>query len=101
MADLRQPLFTEATATRDAAWVQKAVAGDADAFGQLVAAYERPAVATAYRLLGNSDDARDIAQLRRRIETEAQAARAIYRRIVEQPARDAGWTPRTKSGSKP
>ena len=84
MAEQRQPLFTEATAARDAAWVQKAVAGDADAFGQLVGAYERPAVATAYRLLGNSDDARDIAQ-----EAFLRAYRSLAR--LNEPARFGPW----------
>jgi len=84
MADQRQPLFTEATGIRDAAWVQKAVAGDADAFGQLVAAYERPAVATAYRLLGNSEDARDIAQ-----EAFLRAYRSLAR--LNEPTRFGPW----------
>ena len=53
------------------------------------------------RLIAATEDARDIAELRGRIETEAAAARAIYRRIVEQPAHAAGWKPRSKPGSKP
>jgi glutamate-ammonia-ligase adenylyltransferase len=31
-----------------------------------------------------------------RIEAETQAARAIYTRIVEEPARAAGWKPRSE-----
>ena len=57
-----RPLFTEDTGTRDATWVQAALSGDSDAFGRLVAAYQRVAVSTAYRLLGNSDDAAETAQ---------------------------------------
>ena len=35
-----------------------------------------------------------VAALRRRIEAETDAVRAIYRRVVEEPARAAGWQPR-------
>jgi RNA polymerase sigma-70 factor (ECF subfamily) len=47
---------------RDAQWVAEALAGDQAAFGRLVSAYERRAVGTAYRLLGNSHDAMEVAQ---------------------------------------
>jgi glutamate-ammonia-ligase adenylyltransferase len=47
------------------------------------------------RLIAVTEGAEDLAELRARIATETAAARAIYRRIVEQPARDAGWQPRT------
>jgi glutamate-ammonia-ligase adenylyltransferase len=46
------------------------------------------------RLIASIEGAADIAALRRRIEAEAADARAIYRRIVEEPARAAGWKPR-------
>jgi glutamate-ammonia-ligase adenylyltransferase len=49
------------------------------------------------RLIAATEGARDLADLRARIATEAQAVRAIYQRIVEQPARDAGWTARSGS----
>ena len=45
-------MFSEDTGKRDAAWVEATLAGDAQAFGQLVETYERRAVGTAYRLLG-------------------------------------------------
>jgi len=57
-----RPLFTDDRAQRDAAWVAATLAGDHDAFGQIVDAYQRIAVSTAYRLLGNSDDAQDVVQ---------------------------------------
>jgi len=57
-----RPLFTEDSAQRDADWVAATLAGDHDAFGQIVETYQRIAVSTAYRLLGNSDDAQDVAQ---------------------------------------
>jgi len=49
-------------ATRDASLVSSVLAGDSAAFDQLVRRYQRRAVAVAYRLLGNSHDAADVAQ---------------------------------------
>jgi glutamate-ammonia-ligase adenylyltransferase len=46
------------------------------------------------RLIAATEEVTDIAELRRRIDTETEAARAIYRRIVEEPARAAGWKSR-------
>jgi len=46
------------------------------------------------RLVAETEGARDFADLRRRIEAETAAARAIYHRVVEQPAMAAGWQPR-------
>ena len=46
------------------------------------------------RLVAETEGARDFAELRGRIEAETAAARAIYRRIVEEPAMAAGWQPR-------
>jgi glutamate-ammonia-ligase adenylyltransferase len=46
------------------------------------------------RLIAQTLDMPDLAALRARIETEAAAARAIYERIVEAPARALGWLPR-------
>jgi glutamate-ammonia-ligase adenylyltransferase len=47
------------------------------------------------RLIAATEGADDLAGLRARISTETAAARAIYRRIVEAPARAAGWQGRT------
>ncbi len=44
------------------ATVNKAQGGDADAFAELVRAYQRRAVSVAYRLLNNIEDASDVAQ---------------------------------------
>lgn len=44
------------------ATVKKAQGGDADAFAELVRAYQRRAVSVAYRLLNNIEDASDVAQ---------------------------------------
>lgn len=43
-------------------WVEKALAGDVDAFGELVRLYERPVFNLAYRMLGESTEAEDAAQ---------------------------------------
>lgn len=48
--------------TEEVALVDRAKAGDADAFGDLVRAYQRRAVSLAYRLLGNMEDASDVSQ---------------------------------------
>ena len=46
------------------------------------------------RLVAKTEGAADFSDLRARIEAETAAARAIYRRIVEEPALAAGWQPR-------
>jgi glutamate-ammonia-ligase adenylyltransferase len=46
------------------------------------------------RLIALTEGATDLVVLRQRIEAEAGEARAIYRRIVEEPARAAGWKAR-------
>ena len=48
------------------------------------------------RLIATTEGTPDLGELRRRIERETVEARAIYRRIVERPARDAGWKPRSE-----
>jgi len=46
----------------EAEWVRLARAGDARAFEMLVTSYERVVYATASRMLGNAEDARDVTQ---------------------------------------
>jgi len=46
------------------------------------------------RLIAATEGASNLAELRRRIEHETRAVRAIYERIVEAPARAAGWQAR-------
>ena len=46
------------------------------------------------RLIAATEDAAGFAGLKARIETERAAARGIYRRLVEEPARAAGWQSR-------
>jgi RNA polymerase sigma-70 factor, ECF subfamily len=57
--------FTEAAKTVDAACaalVERARGGETAAFEQIVIRYQRKVLTTAWRLLGNEDDARDAAQ---------------------------------------
>ena len=75
---------------RDAAWVKAAVAGDSEAFGQLVEVYQRRVVAVAYRLLGNSHDALEVAQ-----ESFLRAFRSLDR--LKEPARFGPWMMRIVS----
>jgi len=68
----------------DARWVADARRGDQDAFDRLVDRYQRRAVAVAYRLLGNAEDARDAAQ---------DAFLRAYQNLatLEDPRRFGGW----------
>ena len=43
-------------------WVRRAQGGEVEAFAELVRAYQKRAVSLAYRLMGNSEDAKDVAQ---------------------------------------
>jgi len=57
--------FGEATKSADAAFaalVERAREGHSAAFEQIVIRYQRKVLATAWRMLGNQDDARDAAQ---------------------------------------
>lgn len=48
------------------------------------------------RLIAATEGAADLGALRQRIADETAEARAIYRRVIEQPARTAGWKPRSE-----
>ena len=48
--------------TEDLGLVERARAGDDAAFGELLAEHEKTVLRTAWRLVGNAEDARDIAQ---------------------------------------
>jgi RNA polymerase sigma-70 factor, ECF subfamily len=88
MTQSDRPLFSEDTGKRDSAWVQAALSGDNDAFGRLVSTYQRAAVSTAYRLLGNSEDAAETAQ-----EAFLRAYRALNK--LKDPSRFGPWLLRT------
>lgn len=48
--------------SQEVAQVRQAQRGDRNAFAALVKSYQKRVVSVAYRLLGNSDDARDVGQ---------------------------------------
>ena len=48
--------------TEESTWIQQARAGDQNAFGRLVVAYQTPVYNLAYRMLGNKVEAEDAAQ---------------------------------------
>jgi len=50
------------TATSDEQIVERALTGDADAFGEIVSRWERRIFALAYGMLGREEDARDATQ---------------------------------------
>src|ERR1043166_397075 len=50
------------TVTSDEQMVKRALAGDADAFGEIVRRWERGIYALAYGMLGREEDARDATQ---------------------------------------
>ncbi|MBV8394420.1 MAG: hypothetical protein JOY81_14680, partial [Alphaproteobacteria bacterium] len=52
------------------------------------------------RLTATTEGMPDLEALQARIAAETAAARAIYRRIIEEPARAGGWQPRRKVGSE-
>lgn len=84
MTDQKEPLFTEDSGRRDAALVAEVLAGQNRAFDRLVTIYERPAVSTAYRLLGNSEDARDVVQ-----NAFVKAFRSLAK--LKEPTRFGPW----------
>ena len=47
---------------QERAWIEQALQGDREAFGQLVRAYERPVYNLTYRMLGDPVEAEDAAQ---------------------------------------
>jgi RNA polymerase sigma-70 factor (ECF subfamily) len=75
---------------RDAALVKATLEGDQGAFNELVEAYHRLAIGTAYRLLGNSDDAAEIAQ-----DAFLRAYRSLGK--LKEPAKFGPWLLRTVS----
>lgn len=80
-------------ATQDAAQIElvvRAQNGDAEAFGRLVRVHQRRAVSLAYRLLGNAEDASDVAQ-----DAFVRAFRGLDQ--LDDPAKFGGWLMRVVS----
>jgi RNA polymerase sigma-70 factor, ECF subfamily len=59
---LAKSYLMESAGTSDELLVERAAAGDAEAFGEIVRRWERRIYALAYGILGREDDARDAAQ---------------------------------------
>ena len=72
------------TATTDEQIVERALTGDAEAFGEIVRRWERKVFALAYGMLGREDDARDATQ-----ETFRAAFRSL--RGFRGDARVSSW----------
>ena len=66
----------------EAAWIQRARAGDVDAFGHLVRLYQTPVYNLAYRMLGDRMEAEDAAQ-----ETFLRAFKSLDRYDPARPFR--------------
>jgi RNA polymerase sigma-70 factor (ECF subfamily) len=75
-------MAVETSGPPDAVLVKQAVAGDAEAFDQLVDRHYRALFGLAYRMLGNSDDASDAVQ-----ETFVKAYRALKDFQPDKPLR--------------
>ncbi|MHC4800366.1 MAG: RNA polymerase sigma factor, partial [Planctomycetota bacterium] len=84
MKPLNRPLFNQDAGRRDAKLVKSVLAGAPEAFERLVEVYERPAVATAYRLLGDSHDAMEVVQ-----EAFLRAFSSLDR--LKKPSRFGPW----------
>jgi len=74
------PDATERDLSADRALVERHLDGDPQAFPEIVAAHERRVYAVAYRMCGNSEDARDVSQ-----EVFISAFRALPRFRVDAP----------------
>ncbi|HZW02475.1 MAG TPA: sigma-70 family RNA polymerase sigma factor [Anaerolineaceae bacterium] len=68
--------------TTDPDWIRQAQQGDAEAWARIVQEYQQPVFRLAYLLLGDADDAEDVAQ-----ETFIRAYRALGRFDPERPIR--------------
>lgn len=70
--------------SQEVALVRRAQRGDAAAFGELVRLHQRRVVSVAYRLLGNTEDARDVGQ-----DALVKAFRSLSQ--LDDPARFGSW----------
>ncbi len=64
--------------------VRRVAAGDVSAYDELIERHQRRAVAVAYRLLGNIEDAKDVCQ-----DAFVRAFRSLA--TLQQPGRFGGW----------
>jgi RNA polymerase sigma-70 factor, ECF subfamily len=78
------PLEEEAIRREDAEAVARTLAGQTPAYDRLIERYQRRAVAVAYRLLGNIEDAMDVCQ-----EAYLRAFRSLA--SLQEPQRFGAW----------
>lgn len=91
MSDAAKPGLQDAdSAAQDAEAVSRTLAGDLSAFDQLIERYQRRAVAVAYRLLGNINDAMDVCQ-----DAYVRAFRSLA--SIQDPQRFGSWLMRIVS----
>jgi len=91
MSDAAKPGLQDAdSAAQDAEAVSQTLAGDLKAFDQLIERYQRRAVAVAYRLLGNINDAMDVCQ-----DAYVRAFRSLA--SIQDPKRFGSWLMRIVS----
>jgi len=90
MTRSNQSKLTSDVGKRDAVLVKSTLAGDENAFGRLVEAYQRPAVSVSYRLLGNTDDALEVVQ-----DAFLRAYRSL--KTLKEPSRFGPWLMRIVS----
>ena len=91
MSDAAKPGLQDAdSAAQDAEAVSRTLAGDLTAFDPLIERYQRRAVAVAYRLLGNINDAMDVCQ-----DAYVRAFRSLA--SIQDPQRFGSWLMRIVS----
>ncbi len=81
---------THEAARRDAEAVNRTLGGDMAAYDELIERYQRRAVAVAYRLLGNIEDAMDVCQ-----DAYVRAFKSLP--TIQQPERFGAWLMRIVS----
>lgn len=77
---MRPTLQGQDAKEQDLRWVRQALAGDHEAFVQLIELYQRSVYNLCYRMLGNAEDAEDAAQ-----ETFLRAFHSLRKYDLERP----------------
>jgi glutamate-ammonia-ligase adenylyltransferase len=90
-SDARQLITTRALLSDVQSLLRLTIDGDESSFD------EAGAPEGQRRLIATSEGATDVSELRSRIHAHAAATHAIYRRVVETPARAAGWQARSET----
>jgi RNA polymerase sigma-70 factor (ECF subfamily) len=85
-----QPQPSQPAGPADAELIARALAGEREAFDELIKKYQRQAVAVSYRLLGNINDALEVTQ-----DAFLKAYRSLA--TLQNPAAFGGWLMRIVS----